>query len=243
MSWGLHRRLQNIFQFTVPVSGSAFSGSQAVFTEVSGTTARFANYTGPTGGQATFTSASISSLIATGSFIGTSRATGSLFGTASYADRAMSSSHAIRSDSTTINYVQSILTASVDITPNNNQFITFLRLTIPSGTWMVNAIASAGSTVQNDIFVRLNTGSIMFASQGQSAGHSSFQPYAAGFSLSFPLVATESINLTFEGAWRGTGAAAKILANLGDSFDFFSGGNTFPNNGNTATMITAYRIG
>lgn len=240
--WGLHRRLLNIFQFTVPVSGSAFSGSQAVFSEVSGTTARFANYTGPTGGQATFTSASISNLIATGSFLGTSRTTGSLFGTASYADRAMSSSHALRSDQTTINYVQSVLTASFNL-GNSNQFNTFLRLTIPSGTWMVNAVASAASTLENDIFVRVNTGSVMFASQGQSLAHSTANPYAAGFSLSFPVVATESINLTFEGAWRGSSAAAKILANLGDSFDFFSGGNTFPNNGNTATMITAYRIG
>ena len=237
--WGLHRRLLNIYQFTIPVSGSQFSGSQFVGTEVSGTTARFANYTGPTGGQATFTSASIQNLIASGTITTASLAINAI--SSSHALRAVSSSHAIRSDQTTINYVQSILTASVAL-GSNNQFNTFLRLTVPSGTWMVNAVASAASTAENALFVRLNTGSVIFASQGQSLGYSAVSPYAAGFSLSFPLVATESVNLTFEGAWRGT-TAATILADLGSSFDFFSGGNTYPNNGNTATMITAYRIG
>lgn len=60
--WGKHNRLRNIYQFLIPVSGSQFTGSQAVFNEVSGTTAIFNNYTGPAGTAATFASATIGSL-------------------------------------------------------------------------------------------------------------------------------------------------------------------------------------
>ena len=228
MSWGLHKRLLNVFQFTVPVSGSQFSGSQAVFTEVSGTTAQFANYTGPAGGSATFASASINNAVLTGS----------LFGTASFANRAISASHALRADSAPIDFVTNVLTSSVSL-PGFSSFGNVLSITVPIGTWLVTAHCSVIANIQDATFMRVGTGSLIYASSVGSPGYSAALPYAAGMSVSFPLVATESIELTLQAGYRGSAGSPTAMSTLQTP----AGGFGYGAQGAGTTQITAYKIG
>lgn len=234
--WGLHRRLQNIFQFTVPVSGSSFSGSQAVFTEVSGTVARFSNYSGPTGGQATFTSASIGNLVASGTITTASLALHAQ--TASLALQAVSSSHALRADAARLQIVSNTLTSSVNI-GTNNQFSNVLTIVLPVGTWMVQGYCTIAANSEHNGFMRISTGSVVYASQGTTVG-GIISPYFGQATVMFPLIATESITLTMEATFRNSSGAPRVVASLNDEVAFTA--NTFPDNGDTATILTAYRI-